>query len=89
VYFQPLSSRTRNYVSVATGFTRLVGTASALGFEQSATETAFVLLPSSGVEVSFAPSFLMRFSFGLGIGWVGGEASTGVGGSTAFVIRFR
>ena len=89
VYFQPLSSRTRGYVSVATGFTRGTATVSTLGFDESSTETAFILSPSSGVEVSFAPSFLMRFSFGLGVGWVGGEASTGVGGSTAFVFRFR
>ena len=89
VYFQPLSSRTRGYVSVATGFTRGTATFSMLGFDESSTETAFVLSPSSGVEVGFSQNFLMRFSFGLGVGWVGGEANTGVGGSTAFVLRFR
>lgn len=89
VYFQPLSSNVRSYVSVATGFMRSTATASALGFEDSTTETVFVLSPSGGVEVGFSPRFLMRFSFGLGVGWADGEANTGVGGSTAFVIRFR
>ena len=88
-YFQPRRARVRGFADVSAAIARQSVNVSALGFEDSSTETVFGIGVSVGADVAVSPRVLIRFSGGPGFAFPDEGTSTGVGGGVGVVFRLR
>ena len=81
LYFQPLAARLRPFVSVSAGFSRVMVSGRAFGFDLPRTDPANVVgvSPAVGVDMGINDRVFVRLGTSLNVSFAEGEMEPGLG----------